>query len=117
MNHKSHLKHEYFMAIKEGRKRVEVRLNDSKRQEYQVDDTIKFIDLDTEESLIVRITSLSYYFSFSDLIDNYPIDLLGFPNHTKEEVKQIYDTLYSQEEQKKYHVIAIGFEVTHVNEN
>jgi ASC-1-like (ASCH) protein len=34
---------EYFIAIKEGKKQVEVRLNDEKRRKIKVGDTIEFI--------------------------------------------------------------------------
>lgn len=117
MNHKSHLKHEYFMAVKNGKKTVDVRLCDAECQSYQVDDTIKFIDIDTEESLIVRIRSLSYYFNIDDLVNDYPVDLLGFSGKSKEEVKAIYDAIYSKEEQETYHVMGIGFEASHVGKD
>jgi len=111
MNHICHLNHEYFELVRDNKKSVEVRLNDEKRQNYHVGDIIKFVDCDTDESVIVKISGLSYYYSFDDLIDNYPLDLLGFYGKSKSYVKDVYHNIYNENDEKKYHVVAINFEL------
>ena len=112
MNHKSYIDHERFEFIKKGKKHVEIFLNN---KDYHVDDTIKLIDETNENYLIVRITSLSYYFNVDDLVEDYPVDLLGFGGKNKDEVKDFYHHLYEREEEN-YHVVGISFEITYQKE-
>lgn len=56
---------EYFHAIKEGRKTVEVRLNDEKRRKIKVEDTIEFIKIPEQDvmlDLIRLVTKMEDYY-------------------------------------------------------
>jgi ASC-1-like (ASCH) protein len=49
----------YFQSIIEGKKKVEVRLNDEKRRKINVGDTIEFIKVPVQdETLKVQVTEL-----------------------------------------------------------
>lgn len=43
MKHEMKLQSEYFEFIKEGTKRIEIRLNDEKRRKIKLGDTIEFV--------------------------------------------------------------------------
>lgn len=59
MQHQMGLYKEYFKAIKEGRKTVEVRLNDENRRRIKVGDTIEFISVpEQNETLKVQVLEL-----------------------------------------------------------
>lgn len=55
MLHKMGLYEEPFQSIVAGKKVIEIRLNDEKRQAVQVDDLIEFTNLSTDEQVIVRV--------------------------------------------------------------
>ena len=52
--HKMRLVDFAFKAIRDGKKDVEVRLNDEKRQLIKVGDLIEFQNVDTGETLVVK---------------------------------------------------------------
>lgn len=59
---------EYFHSIKEGKKQVEVRLNDEKRRKINVGDTIVFIKVPEQNEMIkVQVTELRKYDTFKDM--------------------------------------------------
>ncbi|MBO8173108.1 MAG: DUF3850 domain-containing protein [Bacillaceae bacterium] len=50
---------EYFKAIREGKKRVEVRLNDEKRRKIKVGDIIEFVKVpEQDDKLQVQVVEL-----------------------------------------------------------
>lgn len=64
---------EYFKAIKEGKKKVEVRLNDEKRRNIKVGDTIEFIKVpEQDEILKVEVTELRKYDTFQSMYEDIP---------------------------------------------
>ena len=73
MVHQMGLYGDYFTAIKEGKKIVEVRLNDEKRREIKVGDTIEFIKVPQQsEVLKVQVTNLRAYNTFEEMYENIP---------------------------------------------
>ena len=69
MIHKMGLYGEYFQSIREGKKKVEVRLNDEKRREIKVGDSIEFVKIPQQnETLKVRVTELRKYNTFRDCL-------------------------------------------------
>nr|WP_285848072.1 MULTISPECIES: ASCH domain-containing protein [unclassified Mesobacillus] len=64
---------EYFQSIIEGKKKVEVRLNDEKRRKIQVGDLIEFVKVpEPDETLTVKVTELRSYGTFKEMYDNIP---------------------------------------------
>ena len=67
MKHEMKLNNEPFMKIKDGRKTIELRLNDEKRQLLKINDYIEFTNRDNEEKILVEVEDLYHYPSFEEL--------------------------------------------------
>ena len=86
-SHKLRLLPEYFEYIKNGTKRLEIRLNDEKRKNINIKDTIIFEKLDeTKEHLTTTVTNLYKYNNFEELIDKNDITFLADQSVTKEKL-------------------------------
>jgi len=109
MTHEMRLHPEPFDLIESGIKTVEYRLNDEKRQELKIGDTIIFIRRESENKrLAVTITELKHYRDllsmYTDSFDLYLSETYGTPQDA------VIDTpYYSKEEIEKYGCIAIYF--------
>lgn len=95
--------------IREGKKTIELRLYDEKRQLISVGDTIKFISTeDTNDTLCVSVEDLFVFKSFAELYDNLPLLECGY---TEENVSAAspddMDKYYPKEKQKQYGVVGI----------
>jgi ASC-1-like (ASCH) protein len=99
---------EYFQAIKEGKKKVEVRLNDEKRKEIKVGDTIEFIKIpELDETLKVEVTELREYDTFQSMYEDIPFEDFDCKGWTiKEMVEGTYE-IYTPEQEKKWGTLAI----------
>ena len=106
MIHKMRLVDFAFREIKIGKKDIEVRLNDEKRQLIKVGDMIEFTNLDTGEIIKVMVTNLYKYDTFKELFNSFPHSRLGLSDNDDE---KIMNNFYTLEEQKKYG--ALGIEI------
>lgn len=107
-----HLHPDVFEIIKNGQKRVEMRLNDEKRKTMLPGDEIIFIKRFTEpKKIVAKITKRREFLKFSDLIDYYPMDLIYLKEYTKEQLLNELTRFYSAEEQDKYGVVALEFKI------
>lgn len=107
-SHKLRLLPEYFEYIKNGTKRLEIRLNDEKRKNINIKDTIIFEKLDeTKEHLTTTVTNLYKYNNFEELIDKNDITFLADQSVTKEKLLKTLNEIYTKEEQEMYGVLAI----------
>ena len=62
MEHEMKLKTPYYYYILNGTKRIEIRLNDEKRQRIKIGDTIKFIKLpDKDEFLYADVSNIEVF--------------------------------------------------------
>ena len=104
MIHKMRLVDFAFKAMKDGRKDIEVRLNDEKRQLINIGDIIEFTNLDTGEVINVEVINLYKYNSFLELFDAFPHSRLGLKDTDDE---SIMNNFYTLEEQKKYGALGI----------
>ena len=112
MLHKMKLKREPFEKILSGRKTIELRLNDEKRQQVQVGDYIEFASIDDSgEKLTAVVTALHHFENFQELYASLPKEKMGYdkddvvnPDHM--------DEYYSREEQEKYGVVGIELRLT-----
>ena len=105
------LYNENFDYIKNGTKRIEIRLNDEKRKTICVGDYIEFENLDTKEKLMVRVVALLNYETIENLINDDKIELLLDKGISKEELINIFNNIYSNEDQYKYKILGIKFEI------
>jgi Uncharacterized conserved protein len=102
------LYHQPFLAIKDGTKKIEVRLHDEKRAQLKVGDTIDFTDLKTGEKLAVKVIKLECFKSFKELFQKYSGEIIGSPDDESiDELDRENQQIYSKEREKKYGALAI----------
>ena len=85
MEHEMKLKAIYFDLITTGKKIYEIRLNDEKRRQIKVGDTIIFkkepLLMDTIKA---KVENLTYFQSFKEMLDILPLYQIGFQENTKD---------------------------------
>lgn len=104
--HKMNLYPDAFELIESGNKKVEMRLNDEKRQKLAIGDLVVFTNTETKEEIIVEVIDLKTFKSFKELYSSYEKTVIGYK---KDEVANPNDMLnyYSQEQIDKYGALAI----------
>ena len=103
---------EYFNFILNGTKRIEIRLNDEKRQNIKLGDKIKFLkEPDLNESFEAQVIGLLRYNSFEEMFKDYDISILSDKSMTKEELISVLEQFYTKEKQEKYGVLGIRIEL------
>ena len=91
-----------MQEIRTGNKTIELRLNDEKRKQISVGDTIKFINTeDSNDTLRVKVVDLFLFSSLPLLNCGYNEDNI---NTASPEDMEMY---YSREKQNKYGVVGI----------
>ncbi len=109
MIHEMKLKPKPFSQIKNQLKKVELRLNDEKRQRIHIGDFIEFTNIVTNEKIIVQVTKLCKFPNFDILYNHYQDKtILGYlPN----EIPNPNDMLsyYTKDEILKNGVLGIEF--------
>ena len=112
MIHEVKLQPEYFNFILNGTKRIEIRLNDEKRQNIKLGDKIKFLkEPDLNESFEAQVIGLLRYNSFEEMFKDYDISILSDKSMTKEELISVLEQFYTKEKQEKYGVLGIRIEL------
>ena len=101
-----------FNEIKSGRKKVEMRLFDEKRQKLRVGDRIRFTNEKTGEELTVTVVGLHRFDSFLALTNAFQPKELGFKDDTPHKIADIMTDIYSPEETEKYGTLAIRVSLT-----
>ncbi len=104
-----------FEMIKAGRKTIELRLNDEKRQKINIGDTIVFTNIENDSNkLYTRVIDIHRFSSFEKLYENLPLDECGYSEDEVPTAKASdMDFYYSKEKQEKYGVL--GVEITVVD--
>ena len=101
-----------FEMIKSGRKTIELRLYDEKRQLIKASDEIVFTNTITGETLQTKVLKLHRFDSFAELYKSLPLLQCGY---TSENVGSAtpadMEQYYSVDEQKKYGVLGIEIKV------
>lgn len=112
MIHEMKLQPKYFNYILNGTKRIELRLNDEKRQTIKVGDTIKFLkEPNLDEFFLVKVIELIKYNSFLEMFNDYDISILSDNSMSKEELLNDLEKFYTKEKQQTYGVLGIRFEL------
>ena len=97
-----------FEMIKSGKKTIELRLYDEKRQKIKVGDRITFTNTKTGESLTATVLKLHCFDSFEELYQSLPLLQCGY---TEEDIDTAHpsdmEQYYSTQEQQKYGVVGI----------
>ena len=108
MTHNMKLWQESFYKIADGSKTIELRLNDEKRQQIRIDDTIIFNCTKNNDVITAKVRILHKFVDFKTLYDALPLDKCGysaddlaFAHYTDME------QYYSKEQIAKYGVLGI----------
>lgn len=109
MNRNMKLNPDPFTAIETGKKNIELRLNDEKRQQINVDDTITFSNTaDPEQKLFAKVIALHHAPSFTELFTTIPLSVCGFDGTlSPEQAANAMRQYYSEEAEIKYGVFGI----------
>lgn len=108
MKHQMGLYGEYFQAIRDGEKTVEVRLNDEKRRKISVGDTIEFIKVpEQDEKLQVQVRDLKRYDSFREMYADIPQAAFGCEDWTMQELLEGTYEIYTAEQEQRWGTVAI----------
>ncbi|WP_334352910.1 ASCH domain-containing protein [Companilactobacillus sp. HBUAS56257] len=106
------LYHQPFMAIKDGTKKIEVRLNDEKRSQLRVGDEIEFTDLDTAATIRVEVLALEKFSTFKELFAKYSGKIIGSPDDESiTDLDQENQKIYSKIREEKYGALAIRIQL------
>ncbi len=110
MLHSMKLHQQPFLAIKSGRKTIEMRLYDDKRKLLDVGDMVEFTDIKTGETLACEVVHLHRYASFEELYKNHDKISIGYEENEIADPKDML-AYYSQEEIAKYGVVGIEIKI------
>ena len=111
MEMKVHLHSDVFDIVKNGKKDIEVRINDEKRRLLKVGDTLVFLRRpNDDEEIRAKVVGLEYYDYFETLVDHYDMERIYLSEYTKEQYFNEMKRFYTLEEQEKNGVVAILFE-------
>lgn len=109
MTHKMNLQDKYFDFIKNGTKRIELRLNDEKRQQIKIGDSIEFSN--EKDKFIAKVIGLLKYQDFKTLFNDFGIEILADKTMIKEELLGVLSEFYTPEKQEKFGVLGIRVEL------
>lgn len=109
MTHKMNLQDKYFDFIKNGTKRIELRLNDEKRQQIKIGDSIEFSN--EKDKFTTKVIGLLKYQDFKTLFNDFGIEILADKTMTKEELLGVLSEFYTPEKQEKFGVLGIRVEL------
>ena len=98
-----------FEQMVEGKKTIEVRLNDAKRKLIEIGDEILFSNRDNlNQTIIKKVKGLRLYNSFVEMANNENCVLAGFnKGFTVQEVVDCYHTYYAPQEEQQFGVLVI----------
>ena len=113
MRHQMRLKDARFQMIWDGEKTIELRLLDEKRKLVNIGDIIEFSNLSNPgQIIVVKVISIYVFDSFETLYKSLPLEKCGY---TQSDVRSAsasdMNAYYSIEEQLKYGVVGIEFEL------
>ena len=108
--HDMNLQPKYYDFMKDGTKRIELRLYDEKRQKIELGDEIEFSKSETEK-FKAKVVGLIRYQSFEDLFKDFPIEILADKTMTKDELLNVLSEFFTKEKQQKFGVVGIRIKI------
>ena len=106
--HKMGLYEEDFESIKKGKKKVEVRLNDTKRRKMNVGDLIEFMNVPNQnETLTIEVAELRKYNTFKEMYQKIPFKDFDCEDWTMKEMLEGTYEIYTPEQEKEWGTLAI----------
>lgn len=108
VQHEMKLESYFFNCLKNGTKRIEIRLNDEKRKIVKIGDIIRFREVTNEINYIdVCVEELLYFDNFEDLVNYFDISVIADKTYSKDKLLDTLEKMYSKEQQEKYKVVGI----------
>lgn len=102
----------YFEYMKNGTKRIEIRLNDEKRRNLKIGDVIVFQkEPDLKEKLSTQIVNLTVKRNFKELIDNLDVSEYADESEFEEEFLNDLYKFYTKEQEEKYGIVGIQIKI------
>ena len=102
----------YFEFMKNGTKRIEIRLNDEKRKELKIGDLIVFQkESELKEELYTQIVNLRVKRNFKELIENLEISEYSDKSESEENFLHDLYKFYTKEQEEKYGVVGIQIKI------
>ena len=100
------VKTKYYNLLKSGKKTIELRLFDEKRQKIKIDDLITFADAsDTANTFQAKVINLHRAANFRALCQKIQPQQAGFTS--KEELLAALEEFYTPSAQEEYGVVGI----------
>ena len=102
----------YFEYMKNGTKRIEIRLNDEKRKNIKIGDEIVFQkEPELKDEISTQIVNLIIKRNFKELIEN--LDISEYSDKSESEEKFLNDLykFYTKEQEEKYGVVGIQIKI------
>ena len=109
MTYEMNLHPEPFKLIKEGKKTIEMRLNDERRRNMKKGDIIVFENIREYELLTVKIINLYKFKNFEELYAYFDKKKLGYSEDEYADPSDM-EKYYSKDKIEKYGVLAIEIE-------
>lgn len=108
--HQMKLAADPFEKITSGKKIIESRLYDEKRQQINIGDQIEFsCNDDPTKKVLTKVRALYLYESFEELFSDFPSKYFG--DESKDGLVKKIEMFYSKDEQMKCGVIGIKIEL------
>ena len=108
--HEMNLQPKYYDFIKNGTKRIELRLYDEKRQKIKLGDKIEFSKSESDK-FTAKVIGLLRYDTFEHLFNDFDIKILADDSMTKSELLGVLEEFYTPQKQEEYGVIGIRLEI------
>ena len=108
--HEMNLQPRYYDYIKNGTKRIELRLFDEKRQKIKLGDEIIFSKSESDK-FVAKVIGLLRYDTFEHLFNDFDINILADGSMSKDELLNVLEEFYTPQKQKQYGVIGIRVEL------
>jgi len=102
----------YFEYMKNGTKRIEIRLNDEKRKNIKIGDEIVFQkEPELKDEVSTQIVNLIIKRNFKELIENLDISEYSDKSESKEKFLNDLYKFYTKEQEEKYGVVGIQIKI------
>lgn len=104
--HKMNLQDKPFSLIKNGIKKIEMRLYDEKRQKIKIGDIIEFNNNNAGEIIKTEVIDLHKFKNFEDLYKNFDKEIIGYIGDELSDYKDM-EQYYEKSDIDKYGVVGI----------
>ena len=112
MEHSVKLNEDPFNDIKNGSKKIEIRLNDEKRQRVKIGDIIIFEKRpELIEKIKVKVIQIKKYKKYSDLVEDNKLSDFGNRFISKKQILSLGNTYYAKEDIEKYGFVVFKIKI------